>query len=207
MQQPCTLHNVLCVTNYPCMPKPYREFHLLMIDSSATGKHLHPFMTYAANGWMNQLPTISEQPDITDVYFSIYTFNSEGFQCLANNLHADLAKPIHPKQFQAAGRTSIFDGSLPCFDHFMQHVNWPSHHVFCDILITGFDHSSRIHKSPDYARLIENGKQRGWLFSLLGVDINPQPLADELGFDAHLHLECADPSKREWLEIGKESLN
>ena len=189
------------------MPKPNREFHLLMIDSSATGKHLHAFMAFAINGWMRQLPSIAEEPETTDVYYSFYTFNSEGFQCLVNNQHSDDAKPIHPKQLQAAGEISLFDGTLPCFDHFMKHVEWPSHRVFCNILMTGLDRASHVHKAREYADLIENAKKRGWFFNLLGIGFDPQPLADELGFDAHLHLEHANPSREEWMEIGKESLN
>ena len=168
-----------------------RVFNLLIVDESGSMGVIEQQTISGINETLQSIRNRAERHPDAESYITLVTFSSERIEQIYDNVPADKAHDIHPRDYQPEGCTPLYDAVGQSINHLREQIA-TTDSVFVTIITDGYENASWRYTKQSVRRLIEDMRHNDWVFTFIGANIDVKQSSEDLGVSYYAEFKQDD---------------
>ena len=157
-------------------------FNLLILDESGSMYSMKHAAVSGINEIIQTMKNMEKAYPEQKHFFTLLTFNSNGFVFRYNNVRVSDIKEYGDEDFQPDALTPLYDAIGKGMNELSRNVG-KEDHVVVNIITDGLENDSKEYGSSTIKNIIESKKAMGWQIAYIGENQDAKAVADGMHID------------------------
>ena len=181
------------------------SFNLIILDESGSMASVQPQTVTGCNETLNSIRnTVKEHPEIKQIV-SIFCFDSSNSRYLFCNKPIEEVADLSLADYRPNACTPLYDAIGYTVKHLEKVIKGMDAVGLVTIITDGYENASRRWNHQAVVELINSLKEKGWVFTFIGANIDVEVTARDLGIDSYMAFEQSNEGMSEMFEKNARS--
>lgn len=167
-------------------------YNLIILDESGSMWHVRQNTISGCNETLQNIRSQQQEHPEERQYVSVYSFNTTCQHYIVHNAPADIVGDIRKRDYNPNASTPLFDAVGQTLSELQSLIGEGDAVANVTIITDGYENASRRWSLPAVAKLIAELKEKGWVFTFIGANINVEQAARNFGIDSYMQFEQTD---------------
>ena len=189
----------------PSEQKGSSTYNLIILDESGSMSGVRARTISGCNETLNSIRnTAQKHPEIKQ-YVSIYCFDTENSRYIFQNEPVEETRDLTPDDYWPNACTPLYDAIGYTVSELRKLTAKMDTVAVVTIITDGYENSSRRWNHQAVVELINSLKEKGWVFTFIGANIDVEVTAKGLGIDSYMVFEQSDEGMTDMFENNARS--
>ena len=171
--------------------KSVKIYNLIILDESGSMASLKRSTISGFNEVVQSIQSASKQFPEQQHYISLVTFNGDGIKTVYDQESVSKLKEIDGDKYQPMSNTPLYDAMGNSFLKLRKTTDKDKNcKVLVTILTDGEENSSKEFKGQDIKKLVEELKEKGWVFTYIGANHDVEAFAKSISIENVLEYKA-----------------
>ena len=167
-----------------------RVFNLIVLDASGSMWSIQKQAMDGVNETIQTIRSAQQKAENQEHFASLVVFNSDAIKTVYDCVPAMEIKELTAEDYVPNACTPLYDAIGKGISDLRKHVA-ESDMVLVTIVTDGYENSSKEFNRDSIGRLIEDLKQKNWVFTYMGANQDVFKVGKELHIDAVMAFEAS----------------
>lgn len=173
--------------------KSVTYYNLIILDKSGSMESIRKATINGVNSTLQTIRQFAEENPDTRQSVSLATFCGCGITPVWYNMSIEKIEGLSPAQYQPCCMTPLYDAIGECCTRLVMETLADNDARYSVTIITdGLENASKKWSHARVTKLINDLKERGWLFSYIGTDHDVERVAKSIAIDNAIDFEKSD---------------
>ena len=172
-------------------------YNLIILDESGSMAKVTGQTIGGCNEILDGIRSIAMENSGLRQYVSIYCFDTSNSRYIFHNTPIENVGKIHSDDYHPNSGTPLYDAIGDTVSQLRQMAGNSSAIAKVAIITDGYENASQRWNHVSIVDLIDGLKQRGWLFTFMGANIDVELTSRALGINSFLEFQQSDQGVRD----------
>ncbi len=169
-----------------------QTYNLIILDESGSMNCVRPQTISGCNETLNSIRHMAkEQPDIKQ-YVSIFCFDNTNSRYIFRNVPVEDTRDLTEADYRPCGCTPLYDAIGYTVTQLEKQIATSDAVAVVTIITDGYENASRQWNIRSVVQLITRLKEKGWVFTFIGANIDVEKAAKGIGIDSYVKFDQTD---------------
>lgn len=180
-------------------------YNLIILDESGSMSGVRGQTISGCNETLNSIRnTAKEQPNIKQ-FVSIFCFDTSNSRYIFQNVPIEDTRDLTPDDYYPNSCTPLYDAIGYTVTQLRSLIARTESAAVVTIITDGYENASRRWNHQAVVELINSLKEKGWVFTFIGANIDVEQTAKGLGIDSYMQFEQTDEGMSQMFEEERRS--
>lgn len=179
-----------------------RVHNLIIVDESGSMQAIYRPALTGINETLQTIRDAQKEHPEQSHFVSLITFDSGHYNRIYRDTVAEMAINITPEYYRPRGRTPLYDAMGRSIHELLPKVD-DSDVVLVTVITDGYENASCEYNALAIKSLVEELKEKGWVFTYIGANQNVEAVASSMSIDNHLAFDADEESTTAMFEFEK----
>ncbi len=180
-------------------------YNLIILDESGSMDGVTWQTISGCNETLNGIRAMAEENKEQKQYVSIYCFDTSRSRYLFENKPIEEVKGLTAKDYRPNACTPLYDAIGNTVSKLQKIATSTDSIAKVTIITDGYENASRQWSLASIVTLIKSLKQKGWLFTFIGANIDVEKTSHSLGIDSYMEFKQTDVGMKEMFDCERRS--
>lgn len=166
-----------------------KVFNLIILDESGSMQSIYRPALSGLNETLQTIRSAGQAHADQQHFVTLITFDSEHYKKIYDNLPAEKTVDVTPEQYRPFACTPLFD-TMGRAIYEMNNTADKDDIVLVTIITDGYENASTEYNCTAIKNLVEQMKEKGWIFTYIGANQDVLAVASSLAIDNHLEFSA-----------------
>lgn len=168
-----------------------RVFNLIILDESGSMETIAKQAVSGLNETFQTIRNAQKEHQEQQHFITFVTFNSARIRTVMNRQAVDCDKKLKWTDYRPDECTPLFDAMGRSLNDLKYHVG-NEDVVLVTIITDGYENASREFDGRSIKKLVDQLKEKGWVFAYIGTNQDVDAVADDMGIRSRMSYEYSD---------------
>jgi hypothetical protein len=180
-------------------------YNLIILDESGSMSTVRDATISGCNETLISIRNTQKEQAGIRQYVSIFCFDSSHSRYIFHDTPVDEVRDMTRADYCPSACTPLYDAIGYTVLQLYRKINRQEAKGNVTIITDGYENASRKWKLPLVQELIETLKNKGWVFSFIGANIDVKSTANSLGIDSFMQFEQTQTGMEDMFECERRS--
>lgn len=166
-----------------------KVFNLIILDESGSMQSIYRPALSGLNETLQTIRNAGKEHTDQQHFVTLITFDSNHYKRIYNNLPAEKTVDVTPEQYRPFAGTPLFDTMGRAINEMYNAVD-KDDIVLVTIITDGYENASTEYNCTAIKNLVEQMKEKGWIFTYIGANQDVMAVASSLSIENHLEFSA-----------------
>lgn len=172
-----------------------RIFNLIILDESGSMSSIEQEAISGVNETIQTIRAAQKTYEEQQHFVTLVSFNSSSVKTIYDCLEADKVEELTNKEYVPACCTPLYDAMGDSLTKLKKKVA-EEDKVLVTVITDGYENASHEYNGNAIKQLVENLKQRGWVFTYIGANQNSEEVAFNIAINNVMNFQTTSAGTR-----------
>lgn len=180
-------------------------YNLIILDESGSMSGVTKQTISGCNETLNGIRALAKDNSKQKQYVSVFCFDTSNSRYLFENKPIEDVKDLTSKDYSPNACTPLYDAIGYTVNRLKSIATSTDSIAKVTIITDGYENASKQWSHASIVTLIESLKNKGWLFTFIGANIDVEKTSRSLGIDSYMEFKQTDAGMKEMFDCERRS--